>query len=83
MEKIVTSFLSFLLIGSAFSCVSYSCLEDEASLYDGVVRTPPTKDYHPALVVSIGDDDTIDFFLRQSSTIRSGENGGFFPDFIP
>ncbi len=83
MEKFVTSFLSFLLIGSAFSCVFSSCSEDEASLYDDVVRTPPTKEYHPTLAVSIGDDDSVDNFLLQSSTIRSGEYGGFFSRLYP
>lgn len=82
MEKFVTSILSFLLIGSVFSCTFCSCSEED-TLYDGVVRTPPTKEYHPALVVSIGDDDAIDTFLRQSSTIRSGEKGGFYSRLYP
>lgn len=76
-------FLSLLLIGGFILCHICSCSEDEQSMYEGVVRTPPTREYHPALVVSIGDDDTIDRFLRQSSTIRSGENGGFFSRLYP
>ncbi len=76
-------FLSFLLIGSFIFCFICSCSDDEQLMYESVVRTPPTKEYHPALVVSIGDDDTIDSFLRQSSTIRSGEKGGFFSRLYP
>lgn len=75
-------FLSFL-VESVFLCFICSCSEDEQSIYEGVVRTPPTKDYHPTLTVSIGDDDTIDDFLRHSSTIRSGEYGGFFSRLYP
>lgn len=50
---------------------------------DGVIRTPPTREYHPSLVVSIADDDSIDGFLRNPATIRSGESGGFFSRLYP
>lgn len=76
------NFLLDLLVGSVFLCLICSCSEEE-SMYEGVVRTPPTREYHPALVVSIGDDDSFDNFLRQSSTIRSGEKGGFFSRLYP
>ena len=75
--------LLVLFVSSFFTCLVCSCSKDEVSLYEDVVRTPPTKEYHPALVVSIGDDDAIDTFLRQSSTIRSGEKGGFFSRLFP
>lgn len=60
-----------------------ACSDSALSPDVEIIRTPPTIDYHPALVVSLGDDDSIDDLLRHPATIRNGDSGGFFSRFYP